>query len=76
MEFKTLLKICYVLAFYFDFNVGNKKNLLSKKTAPTNPIQIALVWFGSDFILKVNRTKPNRILIYLSVWMTFNLKTE
>jgi len=43
------------------------KKLLSKKTAPTDSIQNTFVWFGSDFILKVNRTKPNRILIYLAV---------
>jgi hypothetical protein len=49
---------------------------LFKKTAPTDPIQTAFVWFGSDFILKVNRTKPIRILFYLTVWMTFTLKTE
>jgi len=35
-----------------------------------------LVWFGSDFILEDNRTKSNRILFYLAVRMTFNLKTE
>jgi hypothetical protein len=49
---------------------------LSKKTAPTDPIQTGLVWFGLDFILKVNRTKPNHVLIYLAVQMTFTLKTE
>ena len=53
-----------------------EKKLLSKTTAPTDPIQTAFVWFGLDFILKVNRTKPNRILIYLAVRMTFSLKTE
>jgi len=52
------------------------KKLLSKKIAPTDQIQTALVWFGSNFILKVNRTNPNRILIYLAVRMTFSLKTE
>jgi len=35
-----------------------------------------LILFGSDFILEVNQTKPNRILNYLAVRMTFNLKTE
>jgi len=44
-----------------------KKKILSKKTAPTNPIQTTLVWFGSNFILKANRTKSNRVLIYLAV---------
>jgi len=32
--------------------------------------------FGLDFVFKVNRTKPNRMLFYLTVWMTFTLKTE
>jgi len=32
--------------------------------------------FGSGFIFKVNRTKPNRMLFYLAVRMTFTLKTE
>jgi len=49
---------------------------LSKKTASTDPIQTALVWFGLNFILEVNRTKPNRILFYLAVRMTFSLKIE
>jgi len=53
-----------------------KKKLLSKKTAPTDQIQTALVWFGlvwfvSDFIFNVNRTKPNGILIYPVVRTTF-----
>jgi len=51
-----------------------KKKLLSKK--PHQPIQSKPHWFGSDFILKVNRTKPNCVLIYFAVRMTFNLKTE
>jgi len=33
-------------------------------------------WFGLDFIFKVNRTKPNRMLFYLVVRMTFTFKTE
>jgi hypothetical protein len=35
-----------------------------------------LVWFGLDDFLKINRTKPNRMLFYLAVWMIFLLKTE
>jgi len=53
-----------------------KNCIVSKKTAPTDPTQTVLVWFGSDFILKVNRTKSNRVLFYLAVRMTFSLKTE
>jgi len=45
-------------------------------TNRSNPTAIGLIWLGSDFIFKVNRTKPNRILFYLAVQMTFNLKTE
>jgi len=63
MKFKTLLKICCVLTFKFDFNVVNKKKLLSKKTAPTDPIQTAMVWFGFYFRSQLNQTKPH---IYLS----------
>jgi len=51
------------------------KNFLVKKK-PHQPIQPKLCWFGPDFILKVNRTKPNRMFFYLAVQMTFNLKTE
>jgi len=42
-----------------------KNCIVTKKTAPTDPTQSVLVWFGSDFIFKVNRTKPNRMLFYL-----------
>ena len=42
---------------------------------PHQPIQSKPHWFGSDFILEVNRTKPNHILFYLTVRMTFTLKT-
>jgi len=31
-----------------------KNCIVSIKTAQTDPTQTALVWFGSDFILKVN----------------------
>jgi hypothetical protein len=54
-----------------------KKSLFKKnRTNRSNPNCIGLIWFGSDFILKVNRTKPIRILFYLTVRMTFTLKTE
>jgi len=43
---------------------------------PTEPNKTTLVWFGSDYILKVNRIKPNRMFFYLAVWMIFGLKTE
>jgi len=46
------------------------------RTNRSNPNRIGLVWFGSDFIFKVNRTKPNRMLFYLAVQMTFTFKTE
>jgi len=62
MKFKTLLKIYCVLAFEFDFNVGNKKKLLSKKTLPTNLIQTALVLFGFYFKSQLNETKPHTYL--------------
>jgi len=43
MKFKTLVKICYGLAFQFDFNNENKK-IMFKKTAPTdNPNRIGLI---------------------------------
>jgi len=29
----------------------------------TEPTQTAFDWFGSDFILKVNRTEPNRMFL-------------
>jgi len=64
--------LCFT--FLICFNV--EKKMLSKKTATIDPIQTGLVWFSSDYILKVNRTKSNRILIYLAVRMTFSLKTE
>ena len=35
---------------------GNKKIILSQKTAPTNPIQTALFWFGLYFKSQPNRT--------------------
>jgi hypothetical protein len=47
-----------------------------EKTASTDPTQTALAWFGLDCILKINRTKPNRMYFYLTVQMTFNLKTK
>jgi len=40
--------------------VKNKKLYCLRKTAPTDPTQTALFWFGSDFILKVNWTKANQ----------------
>jgi len=76
MKFKTSQKISCVSAFSLYFNVENKNLYRPKKTAPTDPTQTALVWFGSNFIFKVNQTKPNRMLFYLAVHMTFNLKTE
>jgi len=37
-----------------------KNYIISKK--PHQPIQPKPHWFGSDFILKVNRTKPHIFL--------------
>ena len=54
----------------------NKYYCLKNRTNRSNPNRIGLVWFGSDFICKVNWTKPNRMHIYLAARMTFNLKTE
>jgi len=36
---------------------------LSKKTAPTDPIQTALVWFGFYFKSQPNQTKPHIFFI-------------
>jgi len=51
---------------------------LSKKKPHqrSKPNRIGLVWFGSDVILKLNRTKPNHIFFYLAVRMTINFKTK
>jgi hypothetical protein len=54
--------------------IAKQKKYCLKK--PHQPIQSKPHLFGSDFILKVSRTKPNCIFIYLAVRMTFNLKTE
>jgi len=44
---------------------------------PHQSIQRKPHWFDSDFILKVNQLiKPKRMFFYLTVRMTFNLKTE
>ena len=58
------------------FNVENKKIYCIDKnrTNRSNPNYIALVWFGSDFILKVNRIKPYFFLSCSQI--TFNLKIE
>jgi len=53
-----------------------KKCIVIGKTAPIDPTQVTLVWFGSDLILNVNRTKANRMSFYLAVRMIFRLKTE
>jgi len=47
-----------------------------KRTNRSNPNRIVLVWFGLDFIFKVNRTKLNRMFFYLAVQMTLTLKIE
>ena len=52
----------------------NKKCIVSKKLYQL--IQPKPHWFDSDCILKVNRIKPNHILFYLAVHMTFSLKSE
>jgi len=50
--------------------------LYGKKTAPTDPTQTTLVWFGFYFKSQPNLTKPNCMSFYLAVRMTFSLKTE
>jgi len=50
----------------------SRKNRINQ----SKPTRIGLVWFGSNFVVKVNRTKPDRMLFYLAVWMTFTLKAE
>jgi len=42
----------------------------------TDQTQTTFVWFGSDFILKVNGTKPNRMFFYLVILMTLSFKIE
>ena len=61
MKFKTLLKLCL-----FNLILENKKKVLFKKphqSIQSKPHWFSLIWFGSDFILKVHRTKQNRILV-------------
>jgi hypothetical protein len=53
-----------------------KQKLFSKKIAPTDPFQTALVglvWFGFDFKSQPNQTA---YLFNLVVRINFNLKTE
>jgi len=49
---------------------------LSLKNHTNDPIPTALAWFGPEFILKVNWTKPNCMSFYLAVRLTFILKIE
>jgi len=59
----------------FDLILMLGKTIVSSRKN-TDPTQTALVWFGSDFIFKVNRIKPNHMLFYLAVQMTFILKIK
>jgi hypothetical protein len=51
------------------------KNIIKNRTNRTNPNRIDLVWFGLVLFLKVNRTKPNRMLFSLAVRVIFIAKT-
>jgi len=62
MKFKTLLKICCVQTFFNLILMLETKNWIVLKKKLHQPIQTTLVWFGSDFIFKVNWTKQNRML--------------
>jgi len=52
--------LCF--SFLTWFWCWKKELYRHEKTAPTDPTQTPLVWFGSDFIFKVNRTKPHDFL--------------
>jgi len=64
------------LTFNLILMLKTKNCIGSQKNVTVEPIQTALVWFGSVFILKLNWTKPNCMFFYLAVRMTFSLKAE
>ena len=78
MKLKTSSEHCWKYVVFYLFNsilmLKTKNCIVSKKSH--QPIQPKPHWFGLDFILKVNGTKPNRMFFYLAVQMTFSFKTE